>query len=215
MRPRVLVNLFGGAVFVPRTWITGATLLLLGLFCAFMSAAGPDGLVASGLGSALVVGMIMDELLEFADAVSVAAAAGTALIGDVIDLGSAARDIGNGEQLYLVITVDTEIITGGSAGTLQFQLVSDAQAAIATDGTATVHYASKLFVTDDAAANDAEMNAGGVPVCVALPLHGPPYERYLGILAVTATTTTTAGKINAFLTKDPARWKSYPNAANS
>jgi len=36
--------------------------------------------------------MIMDELLEFADAESVAASAGTALIGDVIDLGATPQD---------------------------------------------------------------------------------------------------------------------------
>jgi len=175
--------------------------------------AGPDGLVAGGLISVLWGGMIMDELLEFADAVSVAAAAGTALIGDVIDLGAAGLDIGVGQPpIYLVITTDTEIITGGVAGTVQFQLVSDAQAAIAVDGTATVHFATKLFVTDDAAANDPQLNAGGVIAVVALPMSGPVYERYLGILAVTATTTTTAGKINAFLTRDAAKWKSYPDA---
>lgn len=158
--------------------------------------------------------MILDERTEFADAVSVAAIASTALIGDQIDLGVAARDPGNGEPIYLVITTDTEIITGGSAGTIQFQLVSDAQAAIAIDGSATVHWASKLFVTDDAAANDAQLNAGGVIACVALPLEGAVYERYLGILAVIATTTVTAGKINAFLTKDPKGWKAYADASN-
>lgn len=152
--------------------------------------------------------MILDERLEFADAVSVAAAAGTALIGDVIDLQTA-RDIGNGEPIYLVITCDTEIITGGSAGTLGFQLASDAQAAIATDGTATVHWASQLFVTDDAAVNAAQFNAGGIIAAIAIPMEGPVFERYLGILAVTATTTTTAGKINAFLTLDVAKWKAY------
>lgn len=149
--------------------------------------------------------MIMDERLEFADAVSVAAAAGTALIGDVIDSGSIARDLGAGEQVFLVISVDTEIITGGAAGTIQFLLASDAQAAIAVDGSATVHYASRAFVTDDAAANDTQMNAGQFPVVVALPLEGAVYERYLGILAVIATTTVTAGKINAYLTLDPPR----------
>lgn len=153
--------------------------------------------------------MILDERLEFADAVSVAAAAGTALIGDVIDLGAAQRDIGDGEPLYLVISVDTEIITGGVAGTLTFKLASDAQAAIATDGTASEHFVSRAFVTDDAGANSDELNVGGVPVCVALPLEGVPYERFLGILAVTATTTTTAGKINAFLTHDVAKYKAY------
>lgn len=149
--------------------------------------------------------MIMDERLEFADAVSVAAAAGTALIGDVIDLGPVARDVGAGTPMWLVISVDTEIITAGAAGTLKFQLVSDAQAAIATDGSATVHFDSGTFVTDDAAANSNSLNAGAFPVVAAIPMEGNTYERYLGILAVTGTTATTAGKINAFLTLDPPR----------
>lgn len=156
--------------------------------------------------------MILDERNEFADAASVAAAAGTALIGDVIDLGSVHRDIGNGQPVWLVLTTDTEIITGGSAGTIKFQLASDAQAAIATDGTATVHLDTGTFVTDDSAANDTQMNAGSVIACMALPLEGHVYERYLGVLAVIATTTVTAGKINAFLTLDPTGWRSYPNA---
>lgn len=158
--------------------------------------------------------MILDERTEFADAVSVAAAAGTALIGDVIDLGATHRDIGNGQPLYLVITTDTEIITGGSAGTVKFQLASDAAAAIATDGSATVHIDTGTFVTDDSAANDAQLNAGGVIFCGPLPLEGKVYERYLGILCVTATTTTTAGKVNAFLTLDPYKWMAYAEGAN-
>jgi len=157
--------------------------------------------------------MIMDERTEFADAVSVAAAAGTALIGDVIDM-TVARDIGNGEPLYLVIQTAVEIITGGVAGTLQFQLASDAQAAIATDGTATIHFQTDALVTDDAGANAAQFNAGGVIAVVALPLEGTTYERFLGILAVTATTTTTAGAIDAFLTLDPHGWVSFPDAEN-
>jgi subtilisin family serine protease len=158
--------------------------------------------------------MILDELTEFADAASVAAAAGTALIGDVIDLGAAHRDIGVGEQLYLVITTDTEIITGGTAGTIKFQLASDAQAAIATDGSASIHYDTGTFVTDDAAANSAQLNAGGVIAVVALPSEGRVYERYLGILCVVATTEVTAGAINAFLTKNPSQWKAYDDNVN-
>lgn len=157
--------------------------------------------------------MILDELTEFADAVSVAADAGTALIGDVIDL-QALRDIGQAEGLYLVIQTDTEIITGGTAGTVKFQLASDAQAAIAVDGSATVHFDTGTMVTDDAAANDDRLNAGGVIAMVALPMEGAVYERYLGILCVTATTTTTAGKINAFLTRNPGKWKAYADATN-
>lgn len=148
--------------------------------------------------------MILDERTEFADAVSVAAAAGTALIGDVIDLGVDGLDIGIGEDLWLVIQTDTEIITAGNAGTILFELASDAAAAIATDGSATKHLISPTYVTDDAAANSAQLNAGGVILAARLP--AGTYERYLGILATIATTTVTAGKINAFLTKDYAKW---------
>ena len=156
--------------------------------------------------------MILDERSEFCDATSVAAAAGTALVGDVMDLGGTTQDIGNGEELWLMIQTDTEIITAGAAGTIQFKLSSDAQAAIATDGSATDHLISASLVTDDAAANSDALNAGGVILCARLP--AGTYERYLGILCVTGTTTTTAGKINAFLTKDPAKWQPYADASN-
>ena len=155
--------------------------------------------------------MILDERTEFADATSVAAAAGTALIGDVIDT-EVVRDMGQGQPVYLVITCDTSIITGGVAGTIKFQLASDAQAAIATDGSATVHWDSGTFVTDGDDAN--EIDAGKVVAVVALPMEGKAYERYLGVLAVIATTTVTAGAISAFLTMDPHGWKAYPDAVN-
>lgn len=154
--------------------------------------------------------MILDERNEFADAVSVAAAAGTALIGDVIDLGSASRDIGSGQPVYLIIQTDTEIITGGSAGTIKFQLASDSTADLATS--ATIHLDTGTLVTDDAAANDARLNAGGLIFSAPLP-QGAVYERYLGILAVIGTTTVTAGKINAFLAFDqPPAQRAYPDA---
>lgn len=154
--------------------------------------------------------MILDERNEFADAVSVAAAAGTALIGDVIDLGAASRDIGAGQPVWLVIQTDTEIITGGAAGTVEFRLVSDSTADLATSPT--THLSTGTLVTDDAAANDARLNAGGLIYAGVLP-QGAVYERYLGILTVTGTTTTTAGKINAFLTFDaPPTQRAYPDA---
>lgn len=158
--------------------------------------------------------MILDELNEFADNVSVAAAAGTVLIGDVIDLGTAPRDIGIGGELYLVISTGaTEIITAGAAGTIRFQLASDAQAAIATDGSATVHFDTGTLVTDDAAANAAELSAGAMIAAIKLP-QGRLYERYLGILCITATTTTTAGTINAYLTKDVSKFRAYADGVN-
>jgi hypothetical protein len=156
--------------------------------------------------------MIIDKLTEFADAASVAAAAGTANIGSQIDT-QVVRDIGQGKVVYLVITVDTSIITGGTAGTIAFRFVSDDTAAIATDGSATLHWQSQSFVTDDDALN--ALDAGVSPIVVALPAGSPAYERYLGVQAVIGTTTVTAGAISAFLTLDPPRGsKIYADAVN-
>lgn len=157
--------------------------------------------------------MIIDERTELADAASVASAAGTINVGDVIDT-QVVRDLGNGQPVYLVVTVDTEIITGGSAGTIQFQLVSDAVSTPDTS-TATKHAYSPVYVTDDAGNNSAQLNAGGVPFLVALPLEGVEYERYLGLQAVIGTTTVTAGAVNAFLSLDPYGWKAYADADNA
>lgn len=145
--------------------------------------------------------MILDKRNEFCDATPLnTGAAGTYLIGDQIDLG-VDRDIGNGERLYLVITVDTPPTSAGAA-TAQFTLASDNAANIATDGTASVHFQTKAFTI-------AEMTAGAVLAAVALPTEGVAYKRFLGILQTTGTAAFTGGKINAFLTHDVAKWKSY------
>lgn len=145
--------------------------------------------------------MILDERNEFCDATALnTGAAGTYLIGDQIDLGTA-RDVGNGQPLYLVITVDT-LPTSAGAATAQFTLASDASASIATNGTASVHFETKAFAI-------SEMAAGTVLAAVALPIEGVAYERYLGILQTTGTAAFTGGKVNAFLTHDVAKWKSY------
>ena len=102
--------------------------------------------------------MLLDERNEFADAVALnTGAPGQFLLGDVIDLqaldsagadlGSPGQDLGGGgdNPIYLVITVDTAV-TG--TGEVRFKLVSDAQAAIATDGTATEHVTSQDFDVD-------------------------------------------------------------------
>ena len=63
--------------------------------------------------------MILDFLNQFCSATSVAAVAGTALVGDVIDLLQASRDIGTGQNIRLRVVTTTEIITGGTAGTIR------------------------------------------------------------------------------------------------
>lgn len=158
--------------------------------------------------------MILDERLEFADATSVALAAGTTVLGDVIDLGGTTQDIGVGEPMWMVITTDTEVITGGVAGTIQFYLVSDALATLGAGvlASCTQHLASGSLVTNSAASNDSKLNAGGVIMAVRLP--ADTYERYLGVLVMVGTTTITAGNVNAFLTKDYSKWIATTDAVN-
>lgn len=147
--------------------------------------------------------MILDELTEFCDATALnTGVAASYLVGDVIDLQLTGLDIGNGEPIYLVIQVATTATSGGAA-TGAFHLASDAQAAIAVDGSATYHFST-------AAIPVATLVAGYAVAAVALPMG--TYERYLGILQTTAVAAFTAGAINAFLTKDVARWKAYADA---
>lgn len=150
--------------------------------------------------------MILDERNEFADAVTVAGAAGTALIGDVIDLGT--DGVNYVDNVYAVIAVDTEIFTAGSAGTVQFFLVSDSLATLGAGVVAncTLHSMTAALVTGGTG-TQAALAAGKTLMQVSLP--AGQYERYLGILCTTGTTTTTSGKVNAFLTPNIVTQKSF------
>ena len=86
--------------------------------------------------------MFVDKRNEFCDALALnTGAANTYVIGDQIDLG-VARDVGNGEPIYLTIVATTGV-NAASAGTVQFQLVTadnantrkPASAATITSGT--------------------------------------------------------------------------------
>lgn len=147
--------------------------------------------------------MILDEKLEFCDATALnTGAAGTYNIGDIIDL-DAARDIGNGQPLYLVVQCTTGITVASSTGTVQFQLVSDATTTISTT-TQSIHLLSTAWATSTTA-----IAAGTVLMAVPIPMEGRVYERYLALQQVTGTTALNAGAVNAFLTLDVAQWVSY------
>ena len=142
--------------------------------------------------------MILDERTEFCDATALnTGAAGSYLIGDVVDLG-VARDLGGDMAVYLVINVDTTATSGGAA-TGQFNLVTDDNASLTSP---TTLLSSRAFPV-------ASMTAGSTLLAVQLPMEGVAYERYIGIQQVTGTAAFTAGKVNAFITEDVARWKAY------
>ena len=147
--------------------------------------------------------MILDERTELADATALSTAGtGLALVGDVIDL-SVARNIGNGRPVYLVIQIDTAVTSAGAA-TAGFVLASDAQAAIAVDGTATEHVRTALI-------GKATLIAGYTFVIAVPPEGSQVYERYVGILQNVGVAALTAGKINAFFTTTPKAWKALDN----
>lgn len=151
--------------------------------------------------------MILDKRNEFADAVALnTGGAGTYVIGDQIDLG-AARDIGNGQPVYLEIQVATGINAAG-AGTVQFQLVSADNAALTTNPV--VHAQSAAFVTSTTSGDAGGALAAGTALLIqSLPQEGQAYKRYVGIRQVTGSQAITAGAVDAFLVHDVANWKSY------
>lgn len=139
--------------------------------------------------------MILDNYNEFADAVAIPTTANAvALLGDVIDLGDAPEKVGSGDYTDFYVSVDTAV---AGATSVRFDLVSDAQAAIAVDGSATVHGSTGAIPL-------AQLKAGAV-FSFQLP-KGFNYERYLGVL-VTVVGTATAGRVNAGLAAEAGGWK--------
>lgn len=149
--------------------------------------------------------MILDERNEFCDATAAnTGAAGSYLIGDVIDTSVIGADLGQGNELWLVGQVDTTFTSGGAA-TVAFSMATDAQAAIAVDGSQSEHFRTSAIPV-------ATLVAGYQICAVRLPLG--TYERYLGIVQTTATAALTAGKVNFFLTPDVSKIKHYADATN-
>ena len=80
--------------------------------------------------------------------------------------------------------------------------------------TSTIHFTTPAYATSTTT-DASTLAAGTVLAVVALPWEGNAYERYLGILQNTGTTAISAGKINAFLTKTPAKWKAYDSPSQA
>lgn len=143
--------------------------------------------------------MILDAHNEFSDAQAVTA---TAISTNVIDLGPVAdntlRDIGTGEEMYLVVLTQTAATDTGSDATLTVSLESDDNAGLTS---ATTHYST------GALAFAAFSAAGSVLACVRLP--AGDYQRYLGVRYTVGAGPLTAGNFDAFLTKDVQKWKAY------
>jgi hypothetical protein len=145
--------------------------------------------------------MILDSRAEFCDATSAVLAIGNAIIGNVVDTKPSTTNPNTtvdleGSDLYFVMQVDTTFV--GATSTTKFELSSDSTADLATSRT--VHYAT--------AAIPVATLVAGYTIC-AVKLPSGSYERYLGVWETVAAANVTAGKVNAFLTSDPALYRAY------
>lgn len=156
--------------------------------------------------------MIRDSRTTFCTATNVYASAGTAVFGNYID-----RTITpNFDQarLYLQVWCTTTFI-GTATGTVQFEMISSA----ATSGTSpNIHITSGTF--PQAATASLAPLAAGYPILIAevprgsgiVGAGGAQYLRYIMMQCVTATETTTAGAVAAFLSLEAGYWAALPNA---
>lgn len=145
--------------------------------------------------------MYVDKQLEFSDAQVVTATAISSNVTDIISNNSGknpTRDIGVGQDVYLVVLTQTAATAAGAA-TLTVTLESDDNVGLASP---TVHF------TTGALALAAFSPAGTVIAAVKLP-QNQNYERYLGVRYTVATGPLTAGAFDAFLTTDVSAWRAY------
>lgn len=139
--------------------------------------------------------MILDKQLMFSEAQSITATADSA---NVIDLG-VARDIGVGEELYIMVKVDETFADSGSDSTVTVALVTDDNAALSSDSTV------RTLVTLSA------LTAAGTIYYFKLPIEaGTAYERYAALTYTVANGNLSAGKITAGIVKDIQKWKALP-----
>jgi DNA polymerase III sliding clamp (beta) subunit (PCNA family) len=107
------------------------------------------------------------------------------------------KDIGSGQDVFLVVQVDAAVTASGAA-TVTFSLESDSTENLATS--ATVHFTSPAI-------GKAALTAGSTQLPIKLPAGN--YERYLGVRFTVATGPLTAGSFSAFLTTDAQSWRAY------
>jgi hypothetical protein len=142
--------------------------------------------------------MILDAQLVFSDAQAVTAAAGS---DSTIDTGVAGgRGLGVGEDIYLVVSVQTTLGDGGSNTSTAVALEGDSTESFTPDGTNT------LFSFPQAAPAGTTRIAKLAPHMLALAY------RYLRLKYTPAGADLTSGKFDAFLTKDISAYASYADA---
>jgi len=141
--------------------------------------------------------MILDKELQFADGTWAPTATGDNISPNVLDLGPLSglpsantnRDIGQGAQMVLLITVKTSVTSGGAA-TVDFRFRTDSNSNLTT---------SPVDLASTGAIAKATLIAG-YQVKIAIP--SSTFKRYVGVNANIGTAVLTAGAFECELVKD-------------
>jgi hypothetical protein len=141
--------------------------------------------------------MFIDKELQFADGTWAPTATGDNISTNVLDtspLGgvptaNGGRDLGQGENLWLVITVKTAVTSGGAA-TVDFRLRTDSAASLVS---------APVDLVSSGAIAKATLVAG---YQVKLKLPSATYKKYIGVNANIGTAVLTAGAFEAEIVKD-------------
>lgn len=136
--------------------------------------------------------MMIDKQLQLADGTWAPTATGDNISPNVIDLGpmgpNSSRDMGEGGELILVVTVKTAVTSAGAA-TVDFQLVTDSSAGMGT---------KSLLISTGATAKASLV--AGKQFKIKLPIGG--YKQYLAVNANIGTAVLTAGAFEAEIVKN-------------
>lgn len=136
--------------------------------------------------------MLFDAMNKFSDAQAVTASAAST---EYMDLG-VARQIGDGENLYVMIVCDVAMTDTGSNSTLAVTLETDDNSSFSS---ATTVQTIGTF---------AATSAIGTKLIARLQ-PSTAYERYIRLYYTTANGDLSAGSFTAFLVKDVGNYKAY------
>lgn len=138
--------------------------------------------------------MILDAQLEFSAAQAVTSAAAST---NYVDLGLASREIGIGQDLYIVVSVQTALTDGGSNTGTNVILYGDSTTTFTPDGQFT------LFSFAQAAA------VGTTKIAKFSPGSAPLAYRYIELYYDPQGANLTGGAFDAYLTMDVQKYVAH------
>lgn len=145
---------------------------------------------------------MQDTLTLLSNAQSIAFAAGSDLSTSSIDIGAPTRDAGIGFPAIFEFDI-TEAVTSGGSATVNFEIVSAADAALSSGLVSHAQTGALAYTA---------LTLGARLYLVIPP--GSSVKRYVGARYTVATATTTAGKVTAKLVPTAHSFTGHPDVVS-